>query len=335
MLLSNLLATSGASSTVLEGVIPYNFKSLCELINDEPEQACSAETARKMAMAAFVRARTLSSTESNFGFAITASLGTNRPKRGATRAHVAIQTLVDTRCYSFLIDRDLSRADQEQSLATIGLEKLLLALGLTSTNKHKAEEERQSADTDVQRLITDPGSVIGEPGTAFLCGAFNPLHEGHRKMKEIGEAILGQLVQYELCIHNVDKAPLDYIEIAKRRERFEEYELVLTGHPKFIDKARILAPSGGAKFLVGADTMKRIVNPSYYENAAACEAALAEFVRREDEFIVFGREFSGEFQTLHELPLQESFKKICREIPEEQFRIDVSSTQLRNPESTN
>ena len=329
MLLSNLLVTPGASATVLEGVIPYNFDSLCDLIHEQPDQACSAETARKMAMCAFMRAQVLSATSTNFGCAITASLGTNRPKRGQLRAHIAVQTSRKTHSYSVSIDHELTRVDQEQLLAKIGLEKLMSTLDLSSSNKYESKEQRQCADDEIQQLVLDGTSVVGVPGRSFLCGAFNPLHAGHRKMKEISEEILGHPVQYELCIRNIDKAPLDFIEIAKRRAQFHASELVITSQPTFIGKARLLAPNGRSNFIIGADTMDRLIDPSYYASAESCDAALAEFVRRGDEFIVFGRNFDGEFRTLRELHVDKSFLKICKGIPETRFHMDISSTQLR------
>ena len=40
-----------------------------------------------------------------------------------------------------------------------------------------------------------------------LCGAFNPLHDGHRQLRTVAARRLGELVGYELSLHNVDKPP--------------------------------------------------------------------------------------------------------------------------------
>ena len=58
-LVSELLTTPGASRTVLEVVIPYAEQSLAELVGGRPDQACSAATARTLAMAAFQRSLAL------------------------------------------------------------------------------------------------------------------------------------------------------------------------------------------------------------------------------------------------------------------------------------
>ena len=58
-LIAELLNTPGASATVLEAYVPYASDALAELLGRAPEQACSAVTARQMAMAAFERAQGL------------------------------------------------------------------------------------------------------------------------------------------------------------------------------------------------------------------------------------------------------------------------------------
>src|SRR5262245_2099936 len=101
MLLADLLTVPGASNTVLEARVPYAGRALAEFIGGIPEQACSVETACDLAMAAFQRALALddSNAERRFGFGCTASLATTMPKRGEHRAHVALQTLAETRVW--------------------------------------------------------------------------------------------------------------------------------------------------------------------------------------------------------------------------------------------
>ena len=52
-----LLEVPGASRTVLEAIVPYSEGSLVRWLGGPPDQACSAPTARAMAMAAFCHAR--------------------------------------------------------------------------------------------------------------------------------------------------------------------------------------------------------------------------------------------------------------------------------------
>jgi len=112
-LISELLTTPGASRTVLEVSVPYASAALHELLGGKPDQASSDATARALAMAAFQRAQTLG-TGQNFGFACTASLATDRVKRGKHRAHLAIQTAAGT--HSATVHLAGNRAEEEEEL---------------------------------------------------------------------------------------------------------------------------------------------------------------------------------------------------------------------------
>jgi hypothetical protein len=86
----------------------------------------------------------------------------------------------------------------------------------------------------------------------------------------------------------------------------------------------------GATFLVGTDTLVRIADPHYYGGSrAACRSALGQIAARGCRFLVFGRDTGAGFASLGDLDLPEQLAQICREIPEEQFREDISSTEIR------
>ena len=46
-------------------------------------------------------------------------------------------------------------------------------------------------------------------------------------------------------------------------------------------------------------------------------------------FLVFGRNMGPGYVGLHQLDLPDPLRSICREVPAEQFREDLSSTELR------
>jgi nicotinic acid mononucleotide adenylyltransferase len=164
---------------------------------------------------------------------------------------------------------------------------------------------------------------------AVFPGAFNPLHDGHRRMAEIAARRLNEPVQFEISVHNVDKLPLDYTEMELRAAQFDRSRLPLwfTRAPTFEEKSAIFP---GATFIVGADTLVRIGQACYYHNdPAAADAAIAEIAERGCRFLVFGRLVHGKFQTLDDLALPASLRKLCDEVPAEEFRADVSSTELR------
>ena len=95
--IADLLEVPGGSKTLLEAVVPYSAPAMVEWLGGVPDEFCSAATARAMAMVAFQRARRYEEPESTVaGVACTASLASDRPKRGPHRIHVAVQTIGET-----------------------------------------------------------------------------------------------------------------------------------------------------------------------------------------------------------------------------------------------
>jgi len=144
-------------------------------------------------------------------------------------------------------------------------------------------------------------------------------------MLDIAESKTGLTGAYELSITNVDKPLLDYMEIESRLQQFSN-PVWLTRLPTFLDKARYFP---GAHFIVGTDTVMRIVDPKYYASVSARDEALAELVDLRSRFIVFGRAMGGAFRSLSDLSLPSGFRTMCDEISEEDFHEPISSTELR------
>src|SRR5262245_34498091 len=85
-----LLSVPGGSRTVLEVVVPYAQPALEEWLARAPESYCSAATATAMARRACQRAVWLCPGAEVLGVASTASLRSDRPKKGEHRVHVAV-----------------------------------------------------------------------------------------------------------------------------------------------------------------------------------------------------------------------------------------------------
>lgn len=330
-LLTELLSAPGASRTLLDAQIPYSTAALGELLGMQPEQACSAHTARALAMAAMQRAIRLGST-TPFGLACTASIATDRKKKGTHRAHAAVQTLdVTVGAYWELPGND--RAEQER-LITDNLWQLLLETLQLGSGQTQWTREHGAGAPEWRRLIQ--GSLDAHPSAAhdgrlLLPGAFNPLHAGHRKMLAIAESRTGLQGAYELSLLNVDKPPLDYLTIRQRLDQFDR-PVWLTRLPTFVAKA---ARFPGAHFVVGVDTLVRIVDPRYYTSERVMEEALRSFAARDTHFVVFGRQVDDGFVVLSDVAqnLPESLRTRCIEISQSEFHETVSSTQLRSGET--
>ncbi len=326
-LLAELLGTPGASRTVLDARVPYSTASLAELLGEAPRQACSADTARALAMAAFQRARQLQASRA-FGFALTASLATDRVKRGDCRAHIAVQTATHTFHAEFSAFSDGDDRDvQERELTDAAWRALLAACGLSHADV--GGTHRVAAAPEWRALVEgrcDQVAIGEHDGVLLFPGSFNPLHDAHRRMMAHAESRLGRPGAFELSIANPDKPLLNYHDIDRRLAQFE-HPVWLTRLPRFTDKARCFP---GACFVVGTDTLVRIAHPRYYGDVRERDRQLRQMLERDVTFLVFGRLYGGAFQALNNQQLPSFLLDACTGIDEAEFRMDVSSTEIRN-----
>jgi nicotinamide mononucleotide (NMN) deamidase PncC len=348
--ISALLQIPGASASVLEAVVPYASTALSAWLGGPPDHYCSERTARAMAMAAFERARRLSDSDPHMlrGIGATASLATARPKRGTHRAHVAWQSAGATVVSSCTFGSERSRADEEQLAAEMILDSVAEACGvgrpaLSEPIGNSLLRREQLAPVEWTELLLGQRKYVAvdEQGSAarldqgewdtssvrvLLPGAFNPLHSAHRRMAEIAAERYGSPVAFELSITNVDKPALDFIEIADRLSQFQGHSVLLSRAATFVEKAQIAA---SCLFVVGVDTVVRIGDPVYYGgDASRRDAAIAE-IARSCRFLVFGRVVGSSFRTLSDFHVPPALRALCDEVPEWEFRQDVSSTELR------
>ena len=346
--ISSLLSVPGASRSILAATVPYSQAALVEWLGGTPDEACSSRTARAMAMAGYLKAQKYAAASGGSeggvaGVACTASLASDRPKRGSHRAHLAWQSAQTTATYHVEFKKGLrTRAEEETLLARLVLNVAAQACGLavqtelSLSSGEAIEIERAEASADEQDLLSGQLAAIrrgssptgsGTPQVVFP-GAFNPAHDAHRQMIEVARRRLGQEVACEISIENVDKPPLDFLEIQTRAQQFPtDAKLWFTRAPSFAKKAEIFP---GATFVVGADTIERVGQGRYYgDNPAALSAAIAKIAAQGCRFLVFGRVVDGKFQSLEDLRLPVELAKLCQGVPELEFRSDLSSTELR------
>ena len=151
-----------------------------------------------------------------------------------------------------------------------------------------------------------------------------------------------------------DKPSMDADEVSRRVSQFKDvvegipqWGVLLTSAPLFSDKVKALkqyAPPlvqphpkfpltqerNRWSFVIGVDTMVRVLNPKYYNNDH--EQMLQAQRSMGADFVVGGRvEDNGEFLTGEEAleGLPQDVRDMFVLLGEDDFRVDISSTELR------
>jgi hypothetical protein len=166
-----------------------------------------------------------------------------------------------------------------------------------------------------------------QPEGALFPGAFNPLHQGHRRLTAVAAEQLRRPVVFELSVENVDKPPLSEDEVRRRLRQFAGWApLLLTRAPTFHRKAQLFP---GATFVIGYDTLERLFAHRYYGGQRAMRAALDEIRTSGARFVVAGRRHGDEFRTLDDFSIPDDLRPLFTAVPPDRFRCDLSSTALR------
>lgn len=348
--IAQMLNVPGGSRTVLEAVVPYHEQALIDFLGHRPDSFCSAETALAMAVRAHERARWLTPGEDVSGLGCTASLVTDRPKRGEHRLHVATHSALGSRIASLTLTKGARDREGEETVVDAVLLNLLAeACGMVERiplpllpGEELQIHQPPANDAWSQFLRGDVPTIVievdgrmrtdAERPTLLLPGSFNPTHDGHWKIAEAAACMIGAKPAFELSITNVDKPPLAAEEIRRRAAQFiGRASLWLTRAPTFVEKSALFP---GVCFVLGADTALRLVQPRYYQDSEQLMTKALETMRtRGCRFLVAGRaDESGRFVELQHVAIREPFCDLFTAIPETACRVDLSSTQLRQGE---
>ena len=346
--ISWLLSVAGASRTALEILVPYAAPALTEFVGFEPSQSVSKETAVAMAQSAYKRALRLRENAAPVvGIACTATIATDRAKRGDHRCHIAAWSAggVTTQTLTFMKGLR-ERAGEDAIASKLVLRALADSAGvkfdielpldaseqveMTSVSYRDAIEALMAGHIEHAVVHADGSQSADEPVSGgILSGSFNPLHEGHQSLAQAASRILDDAIAYELSVTNVDKPPLREDEVRRRVTQFAgKGSIVLTRVPVFYQKARLLP---GCAFIIGADTAIRLVDPRYYGNSSPQMLMALEGMRQRGcRFLVAGRADGDAFRTLSDVQIPGGLARIFSAIPESEFRSDISSTQIRD-----
>ncbi len=341
-----LHSVPGSSRTVLEATDRYAGASLADLIGRMPEKFVSADTARMMAEFAYRRAMRLTDGSTPcLGVACTATIATDRAKRGSHACSIAVYDGATLRSFDLTLTKGArDRAGEERLISLLIIRAIADACSVTAPDLALEPSETLNAHEephpdpltlllrgDIERVfVSMDGRVHLEsaPPVALLSGSFNPLHAGHEQLAQAAATLLGAPVAFELPVLNADKPPLGYAELERRLDQFRRrYPVVLSRAPLFVQKARLFP---GCTFVIGYDTAIRIIDPRYYDGEAGRDAAFALIAAQGCSFLVAGRVKNGVFRTLADIDLPSLLRPLFRELPERLFRVDLSSTAIRN-----
>ena len=343
-----ILGVAGASRTVLDIQVPYASSAMIEYIGAEPEQFVSETTSRALARAAYRRAIRLREGDMPVvGLSCTATIATDRPKRGEHRCHVSTYYSTGWNTETLTLTKGLRARDEEDDVVSrlilnalaesFGLDKRI-APGLSPDEEvvptgHRFGDPLEALVAShvghVLVLADGARSADAAFSGAILSGSFNPLHRGHTRLLNAASRMLGKPGIFELSISNVDKPDLAVSEVNRRLKQFQgKSDIAVTRVPTFVEKARLFP---GATFVIGFDTMTRVIDPKYYGGSEnRMNSALSELQDLNSGFLIAGRVIEGVFKTLDDLPLPTAYRDLFTQIPESEFRDDISSTQIRN-----
>lgn len=297
--IGHLLENGEASKWLNEVVVPYSRESLIDYLGYEPEKYCSEETARAMAMQAFLRTKTAKHgayLPKGVGYGFTCSLYSDGQRIGRKNCcYGAIQSNLST--YSFYKELGTSynghpiRKSQEKAVSELITyfinEELKGHLGTVGSMRWATGYWLD--DGDAYQKFTNKVTRLLFPG------AFNPLHDGHIEMAKIAYEKYNIPVTFELCVNNIAKLRLDYVDLEQRISQFSKYTkeswfngVLVSARPLFIDK---LKSAEKPIFIVGGDTFNRICDPKF--NKIPLDETASLYYNAGAKFIVFARKGFG------------------------------------------
>jgi len=259
---------------------------------------------------------------------------------------------------SFLIPVKSPMSATMNSPSDFHLSYLQIASGRVSHLVAFPGPDRDGGSRYVLQPIIPHGSVV-------MPGSFNPLHAGHEALAQrAARESPGATGRYffEISIENVDKGTVPVDDMLRRVDYITSrgHSVILSNFTLFDEKSEVYK---GCIFVVGYDTYNRVLNPRYYTHRSGGLLGVLDQIKRNGcSFHVGGRldRTSGIFYQLDasetsqgkiecvdfECKIQRKIfcisDSVCLETPPlgevfkgaKNFRLDMSSTEIRNGDKT-
>ncbi|OQR94267.1 hypothetical protein ACHHYP_01580 [Achlya hypogyna] len=299
-----ILGTAGASSTLLEVLVPYHRQSMVDYLHvPAPELEAmgfsSKDVAELMGKRALEHGRRLvplAEAASCIGIGCAAAIVSAEPRRGSHRAFLSLHTADSVHNFKLEMEKGArSRKEEDECVGHLIVLALAKAAGLEAdiqaslrqlctVHAGDALTEDSSPPTTSTFLVPDgPTSTVAYLSTStaplkdmpwhrllVIPGSFNPMHAGHTELAATARATLAATeaaprdILFELSVKNADKGTVGMAALQARVT-----DIVSThGASVVLSNASLFLEKAAlfpkCAFVIGADTAVRLLDVKYY-----------------------------------------------------------------------